>query len=278
MPDIRNHFTRQIVHFVIGLSVCGRRGACAVAAAARRSLPLPGARWRRRCTDPAAPWPRWPPSSRAPTPTARSSASRFARSRCMEHEEWGERTRNVFVAIAVLEIAALALRLAPQARHRGLRVVTALGGLFGVWAVLRGRRSGRRHRLRACGAGPASARASRRTCATSWSPGLYHNARLARDAGRRRTRRRGSPTSWCCRCRTIRPCASWASNPQIKDRGEPRAALVTLAAMDPSGRRRAPPDAQGDAVGRRLPRAGGSPTRRPRCCRGSSSATRTIRA
>src|SRR5690349_17705364 len=52
-----------------------------------------------------------------------------AREAVQEHEEWGERTRNVFVGVAVLELAALALSAGAA---RTVRAVSALAGLAGV--------------------------------------------------------------------------------------------------------------------------------------------------
>jgi uncharacterized membrane protein len=50
------------------------------------------------------------------------------------HEEWGERTRNLFLAISVLELAALAFRKRPAVR-RGVLIGSALAGLVGVYSV-----------------------------------------------------------------------------------------------------------------------------------------------
>jgi uncharacterized membrane protein len=50
----------------------------------------------------------------------------------IEHEEWGERTRNVFLIVSAIELLALAL--APE-RRRFARMATAALGLFGVYAV-----------------------------------------------------------------------------------------------------------------------------------------------
>jgi uncharacterized membrane protein len=53
-----------------------------------------------------------------------------ARSAVTEHEEWGERTRNAFFVVAVLELAALALR---NPRYRRIaHGVTAVAGLAGL--------------------------------------------------------------------------------------------------------------------------------------------------
>lgn len=50
------------------------------------------------------------------------------------HEEWGERTRNLFLAISALELVALALMKRPALR-RGVLIASALAGLVGAYAV-----------------------------------------------------------------------------------------------------------------------------------------------
>ncbi len=49
----------------------------------------------------------------------------------IEHEEWGERARNIFLVVAALEIAALALARRSVRITRGLTVTSALVGLAG---------------------------------------------------------------------------------------------------------------------------------------------------
>jgi uncharacterized membrane protein len=50
-----------------------------------------------------------------------------------EHEEWGERTRDLFLGIAVLEIAAFVVRR--KAWHRYLLFGSAVAGVVGLWFV-----------------------------------------------------------------------------------------------------------------------------------------------
>jgi hypothetical protein len=52
-----------------------------------------------------------------------------AREAVQAHEEWGERTRNVFLGVAALELVALALS---GGAARTVRAVSALAGLAGV--------------------------------------------------------------------------------------------------------------------------------------------------
>src|SRR5213078_1774546 len=56
-----------------------------------------------------------------------------ARAAVVEHEEWGERTRNVFLVVGALEILALAFATRPW--RRWLYVGSALVGLGGAYAL-----------------------------------------------------------------------------------------------------------------------------------------------
>src|SRR3989441_7822848 len=56
-----------------------------------------------------------------------------ARAAVMEHEEWGERTRNIFLVVAALEIAALIP--AAQRRRKGVHLASALVGLAGAFSL-----------------------------------------------------------------------------------------------------------------------------------------------
>src|SRR5256885_13907776 len=51
----------------------------------------------------------------------------------MEHEEWGERTRNIFLVVAALEIAALIP--AAQPWRKGVHLASALVGLAGAFSL-----------------------------------------------------------------------------------------------------------------------------------------------
>ncbi len=55
-----------------------------------------------------------------------------ARSAVVEHEEWGERTRNIFLLVAAIELVALALA---DRRRRTAHALTAVLGLGGLYAV-----------------------------------------------------------------------------------------------------------------------------------------------
>jgi uncharacterized membrane protein len=98
----------------------------------------------------------------------------------VEHEEWGERTRNIFLIVSAIELLALAL--APE-RRRFARMATAALGLFGVYAVYEtGEHGGELVYSWAGGVGIRTgdtADVSRLLLA-----GLYHQAMLDRREGR----------------------------------------------------------------------------------------------
>jgi uncharacterized membrane protein len=54
-----------------------------------------------------------------------------ARPPVMEHEEWGERTRNIMLGIGVIELAGLALRRSPK-----VKLIHALSAVAGLAAVV----------------------------------------------------------------------------------------------------------------------------------------------
>lgn len=57
-----------------------------------------------------------------------------ARPVVMEHEEWGERTRNALIVIGALELLGLALRNSPKSRAvQALAAVAGLGAVFAVY-------------------------------------------------------------------------------------------------------------------------------------------------
>ena len=56
-----------------------------------------------------------------------------ARDAVAEHEELGERARNLFLVVAALELAALALGTRPI--RRGATIAAAVAGLAGLWVL-----------------------------------------------------------------------------------------------------------------------------------------------
>lgn len=104
-----------------------------------------------------------------------------ARAAVVEHEEWGERARNVFFAVAALEVLGLALR-----RSSGLRLVqgaAAVVGVAGLWVLYQaGDHGGRLVYSYAGGVGIRSG--APEDVGRLLLAGLYHQAQLDRRAGR----------------------------------------------------------------------------------------------
>ena len=53
----------------------------------------------------------------------------------VEHEEWGERARNVFIIVSVLELAAFGLAAARHRFARGTTIAAAVVGVIGLGAL-----------------------------------------------------------------------------------------------------------------------------------------------
>ena len=119
----------QIVHFTIVLviigvafrlvSLVGRPVFAGPAAATLLILAAGAARWSSVQSGTAA-----------HGPVERVPGSRAA---VVEHEEWGERARNVALALGALEVLALALRRSPKVRY--VHAAAAVVGLIAVFAV-----------------------------------------------------------------------------------------------------------------------------------------------
>jgi uncharacterized membrane protein len=58
-----------------------------------------------------------------------------ARQAVVDHEEWGKRAKNIFLFVAVLEIAALVMTRRSARVTKGLTVASALVGLWGGTAI-----------------------------------------------------------------------------------------------------------------------------------------------
>ena len=151
-----------------------------------------------------------------------------ARDAVVEHEEWGERTRNAFLWIAGLEVVALAFASRRRVAQ-GLRIVSALGGIAGGWVLYEaGEHGGELVYNYAGGVGIRSGAPDdvRRLLVA----GLYHNARAARDGGRKEEAgrlvdelQRQMPEDANVKFLGVESL--------IKDREDPRAALEALAAI-----------------------------------------------
>ena len=127
MPDI-GIFHPHIVHFAIVLSIIG---------VAFRLVSLTG-RWT--WTDPAA-FTLILLGTAAAVVAAKSGTDAHGpieripgvREAVQEHEDWGNRTRNIFLVVALLEIAAFALR--KRGAAKAIQVVAGLAGLAGCAAL-----------------------------------------------------------------------------------------------------------------------------------------------
>jgi uncharacterized membrane protein len=104
-----------------------------------------------------------------------------ARAAVQEHQEWGERTRNVFIVVAALEIVAL---VPAAARWRkGAYVASALVGLAGAFCLFEaGEHGGDLVYGYAGGVGIRSGNPD--DVDRLLTAGLYHQAMLDRKAGR----------------------------------------------------------------------------------------------
>jgi len=152
-----------------------------------------------------------------------------ARDAVVEHEDWGKRTRNLFIAIGVLELAALAL-VSRRRVAQGLRVVSALAGLAGLYVLYEtAEHGGELVYNYAGGIGIRSGEAGdvRRLLVA----GLYHNARIARDGGRKEEAARLTDEL----VRQMPEDANvrfLAVESLIKDHDDPRGALAALGAIE----------------------------------------------
>jgi uncharacterized membrane protein len=128
MPNIAI-FHPQIVHFVIALLIVG---------VIFRVISLTG---RFKFTDHAATtliligtvaaWFAVKSGDQAHGPAERIPGAREA---VENHEQWGERTRNLFILVSVLEIATLALRASGRKRvATGTAIASAVIGLGGIF-------------------------------------------------------------------------------------------------------------------------------------------------
>ena len=152
-----------------------------------------------------------------------------AREAVVEHEEWGERTRNAFLVIAVLELGALAL-FTRRRLAKALLVLSAVAGLGGMYVLFEASQQGGELVYDYAGGvgirsgeGPALRRLL--------IAGLYHNARAARDSGRADEAAR--LIDELVRQRPEDPNVRFLGiESLIKDRKDARGALVAMAAID----------------------------------------------
>lgn len=147
-----------------------------------------------------------------------------AREAVIEHEEWGERTRNLLLALAGLELLTLAFASKPAGR--ALQFVAALGGLAAVGAIYRASDLGGDLVYNHAG-GIGTRSGDPEDITNLLVAGLYHAARSARDSGRAETAARLIDELTRARPQDT---SVWmlAAESRIRDRHDPAAALAIL--------------------------------------------------
>lgn len=222
MPDIAA-FHPQIVHFVIALGLTG---------IVFRVVSLSGRlTWTRPAsaalliTAALASLAAVQSGTQAHGPAERVPGARDA---VIEHEEAGERARTILLVIGVLEVGALAARRR-EAVQRGLHVASALAGIYAGFALFEaGEHGGELVYSYAGGVGLRTGDSTdvRRLLVA----GLYHQARVAREAGHGEEAAR--LTDELSRQVPGDPTVTFlVIESRIRDRNDPAGALAELAAM-----------------------------------------------
>jgi uncharacterized membrane protein len=179
LPDL-GYFHPQVVHFAIALLIVGVvfrilwfTGKAAFMGPGATTLLLAGTLAAAVAVQ---------SGTDAHGPVERVPGARHA---VEEHEEWGERARNIFLIVSALEIAALLLasRTAHGSLAKGLRVASAVVGLAGVGALYEAAEHG--GELVYDYAGGIGIRSGDPIdLQNTLVAGLYHTAMAARKAGR----------------------------------------------------------------------------------------------
>ena len=176
MPDI-GAFHPQIVHFVIVLGVVG--------VLLRLVSFTPFFPWSREAAMPfliAAAVASFAATKSGDDAHELPERIPGAREAVHDHEETGERARNILIAIALLEVGAFALRKKERVA-RGMLVASGIAGLAAIWAIYEaGEHGGEVVYEYAGGVGTRSGEAE--DVQRLLVAGLYHQARTAREAGR----------------------------------------------------------------------------------------------
>jgi uncharacterized membrane protein len=175
MPPNLAAFHPQVVHFVVGLLIVGvlfrlvaLTGRLKWAGPAATTLLVMGG---------VASWVAAKSGTAAHGPVERIPGVRDA---VVEHEEWGERTRNVFVGVAALELVALALGAGAA---RTVRAVSGLAGLAGIYVLYETAEHG--GELVYAYAGGVGIRSGKpEDVGRLLVAGLYNESQLARKAGK----------------------------------------------------------------------------------------------
>jgi hypothetical protein len=154
-----------------------------------------------------------------------------ARTAVVEHEEWGERTRNLFLAIAALELIGVGLARSPERKKatRGVRMASAAIGLVGLSFVYEtGEHGGRLVYAYAGGVGIRSGDPEDVT--RLLVAGLYHQALQDRAQGRHDAAAR-LIEELGQRARDDLSVQAMVAESRLVDRDDPQAALDFIAGI-----------------------------------------------
>lgn len=146
----------------------------------------------------------------------------------VHHEELGEKSRNLFLAIGVLEIIGLAVMSRPKV-VRGLHAVSAALGLYTGLVLYETAEHGGELVYEYAG-GPGLRTGDSADVRRLLIAGLYQQARLDREAGRKDEAARLTE-ELARRMPGDRTVQLLALESRIRDRNEPMAALAELRAM-----------------------------------------------
>ncbi len=222
MPDI-GWFHPQIVHFVVallGAGVVGRwlwlTGRVAWAGPAAATLIFAGtlATVAAVTSGEAA----HGPAERVPG----------ARAAVVSHEAWGKRTRNVFLIVAALEVAGLALTGRERAR-KAVLLASALVGTAGLWVMYETAEHGGEVVYGYAG-GVGTRSGEPEDVDHLLTAGLYHQAMADRAAGRHEDAAR-LIEELARRHPTDTAVQLLAVESLIEDRGDGRGALAALTTV-----------------------------------------------
>src|SRR5262245_55553127 len=149
-----------------------------------------------------------------------------------EHREWGERTRNLFIGTAALELASLAFMGERRQRiQRGIYMASALAGLVGIGFIYEtGEHGGAL--VYNYGAGPGLRSGNPEDVQNALIAGLYNAAMQNRDAGKKEDAAR--QFAEIERLRPNDPSVKLIGiESRIKDKGDPNGALAELRGFAP---------------------------------------------
>ena len=152
-----------------------------------------------------------------------------ARDAVVEHEDWGKRARNTFIAVALLELTALAL-MSKKRVATGLRALSGAAGLAGLVVLYEASEHGGAVVYEYAG-GVGIRSGDHADVRHLLIAGLYHNIVATRKAGNHEEAAR--LTDELARQMPADPEVRFLGvESLIKDREDPRAALAALTTMD----------------------------------------------